>query len=81
MQKLIQLIWDFRGPDATKTAEHQAIHLREFVAREQWTIQIIDYKPINDLYAIAYMVVNQEQMRALRDVLKPHRGVYWEENT
>ena len=67
MEKPIQLIWDFRGPDALKTAEHQEIHLKEFIKRENWNI------------AIAYIVVSTEQMRSLRDVLKPHRGVYFEE--
>ena len=32
MRKL-KLIWDFRGPDALKTAEHHEIHLKEYSAR------------------------------------------------
>jgi len=78
MEKAIQLIWDFRGIDSLKTAQHQAIHLKEFVERERWPIELIDYESISELHAMAYMVVTMEQMRALRDVLKPHRGVYYE---
>ena len=28
MQKKIKLIWDFRGPESAKTAEHHEIHLK-----------------------------------------------------
>lgn len=79
MEKPIQLIWDFRGPDALKTAEHQEIHLKEFIKRENWNISITGYNTLNEMHAIAYIVVSTEQMRSLRDVLKPHRGVYFEE--
>ena len=78
MEQPIQLIWDFRGPDALKTAEHQEIHLKEFIQRENWEINITGFEAVNDVHAIAYMVVTREQMMALRDVLKPHRGVYYD---
>lgn len=77
MEKPIQLIWDFRGSDALKTAEHQEIHLKEFIQRENWEIHITGFEAVNEVHAIAYMVVSREQMIALRDVLKPHRGVYY----
>ena len=38
MERQIKLIWDFRGPDALKTAEHQEIHLKEFIVIEQLPI-------------------------------------------
>lgn len=77
MEKPIQLIWDFRGQDALKTAEHQAIHLKEFIEKENHAIDIIGFEEINEIHAIAYIVVKTEQMRELRDVLKPHRGIYY----
>ena len=77
MEKPIQLIWDFRGQDALKTAEHQAIHLKEFIEKENHAIDKIGFEEINEIHAIAYIVVTTEQMRELRDVLKPHRGVYY----
>lgn len=78
MEKLIQLIWDFRGADALKTAEHQEIHLKEYISIEKLDINITGFQSISELHAIAFMVVNTEQMREIRDVLKPHRGLYWQ---
>jgi len=78
MERLIKLIWDFRGPDAEKIADHHVIHLREFVALEQLPLTIIDKQVINEVHSIAYLVVNDQQMRDLRDVLKPHRGELYE---
>lgn len=78
MERLIKLIWDFRGPDAEKIADHHVIHLREFVAIEQLPLTIMDKQVINEVHSIAYLVVNDEQMRAVRDALKPHRGELYE---
>jgi hypothetical protein len=74
----IKLIWDFRGPDASKIAEHHEIHLKEYIKNENLPYNITGNKTINDLYAIAYMVVTDEHMIAVRDALKPHRGELYE---
>ena len=34
MENKIRLVWDFRGADSFKTAEHQLIHLVEFMIKE-----------------------------------------------
>lgn len=78
MERQIKLIWDFKGPDGGKIAEHHVIHLREYVAIERLPITIIDTQVLNEAHTIAYMVVNDEQMRAVRDRLKPHRGELYE---
>lgn len=74
MDRQIKLIWDFRGPDALKTAEHQEIHLKEFIQIEGLPITITGFNAVNEMHAIAFIVVNDDLMRKLRDVLKPHRG-------
>jgi len=79
MERQIKLIWDFRGPDALKTAEHQELHLKEFILIEQLPVSITGFEKINEFHAIAFMVVNDELMRKLRDVLKPHRGELYSE--
>ncbi|WP_158962682.1 hypothetical protein [Myroides fluvii] len=79
MERLIKLIWDFRGPDALKIAEHHVIHLREYVALEKLPFTLMDKEIINDFHAIAYLVVNDEQMKTVRDALKPHRGELYEQ--
>jgi hypothetical protein len=36
MSRQIKLIWDFRGPASAKTAEHHEIHLKEYIAIENY---------------------------------------------
>jgi len=74
MSRQIKLIWDFRGPDAARTAEHHEIHLKEYIAHEQLPMNITGFEIRNELYAIAFMVVTDEHMITVRDALKPHRG-------
>lgn len=80
MERQIKLIWDFRGTDALKTAEHQEIHLKEFIQIEQLPITITGFESKTEFHAIAFIVVNDDLMRKLRDVLKPHRGELYIEN-
>lgn len=78
MQKL-KLIWDLRGPDATKIAEHHVVHLKQYIKVEQLQLDITGVEVINDMHTIAFMVVTEAQMKPVRDALKPHRGqVYME---
>lgn len=70
----IKLIWDFRGQAASKTAEHHEIHLKEYIQIEKLPLNITGYTIINDMYAIAFMVVEEKDMITVRDALKPHRG-------
>lgn len=73
MRKL-KLIWDFRGPDATKIAEHHMVHLKQYIKVEQLQLDIAGVEVINDMHTIAFMVVTEAQMKTVRDTLKPHRG-------
>lgn len=70
----IKLIWDFRGPDAATTAEHHEIHLKEYIVIEKLPLNITGFEIKNELHAIAFMVVTDENMIPVRDALKPHRG-------
>ncbi len=74
----IKLIWDFRGPTSAKTAEHHEIHLKEYIAIEQLPISITGFEILNDMHAVAFMVVTDENMIQTRDALKPHRGELFE---
>ncbi len=74
MQRKIKLIWDFRGPASTKTAQHHEIHLKEYILIEKLPINITGFEIFNEMHAIAYMVVTDENMLSVRDALKPHRG-------
>lgn len=70
----LKLIWDFRGPDALKIAEHHLIHLKEYIERESAPISITGTETLNDLHTIAFVVVREDHMKPIRDALKPHRG-------
>ena len=70
----VKLIWDFRGSVAAKTAEHHEIHLKEFIISEKVSLNITGFEVINEMHAIAFMVVTDENMITIRDMLKPHRG-------
>ena len=74
MPQQIKLIWDFRGPASAMTAEHHEIHLKEYIRAEKIDLNITGFKIIHDMHAIAFMVVDETNMIAVRDALKPHRG-------
>jgi hypothetical protein len=78
MRKL-KLIWDFKGPDGIKIAEHHAIHLKEFIKTENYEDILTGFEAINEFHAIAFLIVAETQMKPLRDALKPHRGQLYSE--
>lgn len=73
MRKL-KLIWDFRGLDANNIAEHHEKHLKDYVIIEKLDIIITGVETLSDIHSIAFLVVNEDQMKPIRDALKPHRG-------
>ena len=74
MSRKIKLIWDFIGPASAKTAEHHEIHLKEYIQIEKLPLNQTGFEILNEMHAIAYVIVTDEHMIQLRDVLKPHRG-------
>jgi len=75
----LKLIWDFKGPDALKIAQHHEIHLKEYIIQQQLPISIIGIETISELHTIAFLVVNEELMKPIRDALKPHRGQVYQQ--
>tara|TARA_R110002049_G_scaffold114889_1_gene266351 strand:- start:288 stop:524 length:237 start_codon:yes stop_codon:yes gene_type:complete len=73
MRKL-KLIWDFRGPNALGTAAHHEIHLKDYISIEKLNVSITGIEQLTDMHCIAFMVVNEVDMKPIRDALKPHRG-------
>ena len=70
----LKLIWDFRGPNGLKTAEHHEIHLKDYIKIEKLDLNITGFEALNEMHAIAFMVVPEDIMKPVRDALKPHRG-------
>ncbi|MGV3696631.1 hypothetical protein [Flavobacterium sp.] len=79
MSRQIKLIWDFRGAEAARTAEHHELHLKEYIIMEKLPLHITGFEVKNEMHAIAFMVVTDEYMIAIRDALKPHRGELYQE--
>lgn len=73
MRKL-KLIWDFRGPDAEKIAEHHVIHLKDYIQIQNIEDVFTGLETITNMHTIAFLVVSENKMRPIRDALKPHRG-------
>jgi hypothetical protein len=69
----IKMIWDFRGPDGLEIAKHHQKHLDEFIQIENLD-STTGFQEINEVFAIAYMIVEEKNMILVRDALKPHRA-------
>ncbi|WP_031427648.1 hypothetical protein [Flavimarina sp. Hel_I_48] len=80
MSKEIKLIWDFRGADAKEIAAHHAIHLKEYAAKNLANTKPIDSETLSPMHSIAFIVVDETDMIAVRDALKPHRGEFVNQN-
>ncbi|WP_445955162.1 hypothetical protein [Yeosuana sp.] len=78
MRKL-KLIWDFHGTDAHKKAEHHEIHLKQYIQLEKLAITITGFEVLHETHSIAFLVVEEADMKPIRDALKPHRGVVYTE--
>lgn len=77
MSEHIKLIWDFHGPDAEKIATHHQIHLNQFAESKELVNPLSGIETLTDMHAIAFLVVERKQMIEVRDALKPHRGVVY----
>lgn len=74
MGKQIKLIWDFRGPDASKTAKHHAQHLADYVLNQNIEPGTTGHTDYSSAHSMAYMIVEESRMITVRDSLAPHRG-------
>ncbi len=70
----LKLIWDFRGPDATKIAEHHNLHLQDYIKLKNIELNSTGVEQISEAHSIAFMIVKEADMKPIRDDLKPHRG-------
>lgn len=79
MDRKLKLIWDFKGPDAQRIAQHHVIHLNEFIERDQISSLGTGTQQISENHHIAFMGIEETAMPPVRDALKPHRGQLWVE--
>jgi len=62
------------GQHAKGTAAHHAIHLKEFAERESISAIDVGTEDFSDMHSIAFLVVEEKDMIAVRDALKPQRA-------
>jgi len=74
MGEQIKLIWDFFGEEAKPTADHHAIHLKQFADKEKITLHDVGSLKNSDDHSIAFMTIDAEHMIMVRDALRPKRG-------
>ncbi len=79
MSRKIKLIWDFRGPTAREVARHHQLHLKEYIAGSELSLDITGHKDLSSMHSLAFMVVEEGQMPGVRDALRPHRGEIYED--
>ncbi len=72
------MIWDFRGPNALKIAEHHEIHLKDYITVHNLSVELTGVEVLSNSHTVAFMVVNEKDVKKLREVLKPHRGLIYE---
>jgi len=74
LNRKLKLIWDFRGATSKKIAEHHCIHLKEFANIEKLHFYEINLSVISEMHTIAFIIVDEVDMKTYRNALKPHRG-------
>ncbi len=72
----VAMLWDFFGPNATKTAEHHCTHLSEFATSERLTPIALEVLSKADKTTVS-MVLSWAEVQEIRPILKPHRGQIW----
>lgn len=78
-QRKIKLLWDFRGPDAERIAEHHAVHLKEYIKNHNLELDICGIEKPSEKHTVAFMVIKESELETTRKALKPHRGQVYEE--
>ena len=78
-ERMIKLIWDFRGDDSFKTAQHHQQHLSDYLKKNGYKDKS-GVDKITDGHAIAWIATPEHNMITLRDALIPHRAEVFEEN-
>ena len=56
-------------------AKHHVVHLKEFALKESLDYTESDIEPVSEMYCIAFITVNESDMKVYRDALRPHRGL------
>ena len=71
----VKLIWDFRGVDTQKMAEHYNKHLVEFFESKKINLIESGFTKVSEIYYLTYAIINELDVNNVKDVIKPHRAM------
>ena len=74
MSKKAQLIWNFKGQDGLKTAEHHLVHLKEFAQMEALPILNMGLKNKSFIMRGVYNCRN-EMGRKIKNSIETKQGI------
>ena len=72
--KKIKLIWDFKGLEATKIAEHFHVHLKEFLIRDKIIDFTSELEEIDEFYSMVNLIIDQKYVERIKNALKPKKA-------
>jgi hypothetical protein len=74
VNRKIKLVWDFFGQTSEGTAKHHVIHLSEFMEKNQLNLLDSGIRSMEEFHHLAFITVNEADVKIIRDALKPHRA-------
>jgi len=78
VNRKIRIIWDFHGNTAEGTARHHLRHLQEFMEKNNLALIDSGLSSSADFHHLAFITVNEVDVKIVRDALKPHRALVME---
>ena len=75
MNRKIKIIWDFHGNSADGTAKHHLVHLREFMQKNNLELLDSGVRSAEDFHHLAFITIREQDVKVVRDALKPHRAL------
>ncbi len=66
----IKFIWPFYGPDSKQTAEHHAVHLRDFSQKHKLDAEV-GVEGQNHAQHQAYLISDEEYLPLIKNSLRP----------
>jgi len=75
VNRKIRIIWDFHGNSAEGTAKHHLRHLLQFMEKNNLELLDSGLSSAADYHHLAYITINETDVKVVRDALKPHRAL------
>lgn len=72
--KNVKLIWDFKGIESNKTAEHFHVHLVDFLKNHQILKYTSKVELVNEFHSINFLIIDEAYIALIKNALKPNRA-------